>query len=253
MGLALFMSDENFTLEHQYFDKVIYINLKSRNARNEHIISILKKMEIPDDKIIRFEAIEDNPGFIGCARSHAAVMDMVIKQNLGTVLVLEDDADFYTDLTHIRQANKFLACLNKRPWDVALLGGNYYLAYTQEPDNYLLKLMLSFCAHAYIVNQNYSKTVLKIFNESIELMNETIIPNESKGIDVHWCSYMEKDNWYGLYPCIARQRDDYSNIRGGYIHYGDLFNKSLDDMCIETILLPEDNKMNIFDVQVQII
>ncbi|GAA0343853.1 glycosyltransferase [Morganella psychrotolerans] len=230
MDLNRFMSDESFTLDHDLFEKIIYINLKNRTDRNKNILAKLTEMEIPYDKIIRFEAIETDLGYIGCAQSHAAVMNMVIENSWGTVLVIEDDTDFYTDPEHIKQANTFLSRLKEKNWDVALLGGNYFCVYYHEPECCLFNLMMSFCANAYIVNQHYADKMLSIFNESVYLISETGVPDESKGIDAHWCNFMKDDNWYGLYPCIAYQAKGISNIRKGYTDYEYLFNKPLSEL-----------------------
>lgn len=41
-------------------DKIYYINLKEKTARNEHFLQQCKLHNIPDDKIIRYEAINGN-------------------------------------------------------------------------------------------------------------------------------------------------------------------------------------------------
>ncbi|WP_413483426.1 glycosyltransferase family 25 protein [Morganella psychrotolerans] len=232
MDLKLFMSEEDNTLNHDLFDKIIYINLKVRRDRKKEITNILARAEIPEDKIIRFEAISKAPGFLGCTLSHTAVMEMVIDNGWGNVLILEDDTDLYSDIEHIRQANKFLSSLKTRQWDVAFLGGNYYYASSHEPDNFLLKLKFSFCANAYIVNKNYAEKMLEILNESIEAITANGDFDESKTVDSYWCKYMEKDSWFGLYPCIAYQKKGYSNIRMGTLDYEYLFNKPLSDIRI---------------------
>lgn len=234
MDLKRFMSGEDFAFNHDFFEKVIYINLASRPDRNDDILDELKNIEIPHHKIIRFDAIEKNPGFLGCTLSHAAVMKMIIENNWGPVLVVEDDNGFYHDDEHIRQANLFLSVLQTREWDVALLGGNYFQAFEHEPENCLLSLKYAFCANAYIVNRGYAEKMMHVFEKSVRLITANGEPDESKSIDVIWNELMEKDNWFGLYPCIAYQTKGFSDIRGGPMDYEFLFNKPLSDLTFFT-------------------
>lgn len=234
MDLKRFMSGEDFAFNHDFFEKVIYINLASRPDRNDDILDELKNIEIPHHKIIRFDAIEKNPGFLGCTLSHAAVMKMIIENNWGPVLVVEDDNGFYHDDEHIRQANLFLSALQTREWDVALLGGNYYKSFEYEPEVCLLEMKHSYCTNAYIVNRGYAETLYQTFNDSADRITAGDKPDESQSLDVIWNELMEKDNWFGLYPCIAYQTKGFSDIRGGPIDYESLFNKPLSDLTFFT-------------------
>ncbi|HAT3623080.1 TPA: glycosyltransferase [Morganella morganii] len=234
MDLKRFMSDISFAFEHDFIEKVIYINLESRPDRKDDILEALENIEIPYHKIIRFNAVEKKPGFLGCALSHAAVMKMIVENGWGPVLVVEDDNNFYHDDEHIRQANVFLSALRERDWDVALLGGNYYHAYEHEPEIYSLSLKFSYCANAYIVNRGYAEKMMHVFDKSVHLITANGEPDESKSIDVIWHDLMEKDNWFGLYPCIAYQAKGFSDIRGGSMDYEFLFNKPLSSLTFFT-------------------
>ncbi|RUT64347.1 hypothetical protein CKG00_14190 (plasmid) [Morganella morganii] len=234
MDLKRFMSDGDFAFGHGFIEKVIYINLESRPDREDDILEALGKIEIPYRKIIRFGAIEKAPGFLGCALSHAAVMKMIAENDWGPVLVVEDDCDFYCDDEHIRQANLFLSALQKREWDVALLGGNYFSAFEHEPEICSLSLKYAFCANAYIVNWGYAEKMMHVFEKSVRLITANDEPDESKSIDVVWHDLMEKDNWFGLYPCIAYQARGFSDIRGGSMDYEFLFNKPLSELAFFT-------------------
>ncbi|EPL8096121.1 glycosyltransferase family 25 protein [Morganella morganii] len=234
MDLKRFMSDVDFAFDHDFFEKVIYINLASRPDRKFDILEALANIEIPHHKIVCFDAVAKSPGFLGCALSHVAVMKMIIDNDWGPVLVVEDDNNFYYDDEHIRQANVFLSALRERDWDVALLGGNYYHVYEHEPEWYSLKLKYSHCTNAYIVNRGYAETLYQAFSESVCRITAGDEPNESHSIDVVWNELMDKDNWYGLYPCIAYQEAGFSDIRMATLNYEYLFNKPLSDLIFFT-------------------
>ncbi len=65
----------------RFVDKVVYINLAKRTDRRESIEFQLKKVGVPPEKIIRFEAIENENGTLGCTLSHISVMEMAEKNN----------------------------------------------------------------------------------------------------------------------------------------------------------------------------
>lgn len=79
------------TINWDFIDKVIYINLNRRKDRRLYLSRELKKLGIPKDKIFRLEAIEYSPGYIGCAMSHLHALHMADKEGWKNVLILEDD------------------------------------------------------------------------------------------------------------------------------------------------------------------
>ncbi|WP_341266116.1 glycosyltransferase family 25 protein [Morganella morganii] len=80
-----------------FVDKVVYINLAERTDRQESIEFQMKKAGIPQNKIIRFDAIKNENGTLGCTLSHIGVMAMAAEENWENVLVLEDDMIFNDD------------------------------------------------------------------------------------------------------------------------------------------------------------
>lgn len=53
---------------------------------------IEKELKVfPMHKVIRFDAIKDVEGYIGCTKSHIAVLKMAIEHKWPNVLIVEDD------------------------------------------------------------------------------------------------------------------------------------------------------------------
>ena len=75
-------------------DKFIYINLKRRSDRNDHILKELKRYDISQEKIERFEAVEHEKGILGCAMSHFEVMKKFRDSDDKVWCILEDDHYF---------------------------------------------------------------------------------------------------------------------------------------------------------------
>jgi glycosyl transferase, family 25 len=95
--------------------KVVYINLKERTDRNEQVQNELQKY-FPTEKIIRFEAIRNVRGNVGCTQSHIQVVKMAMDHNWPNVLIVEDDLQWINGDT--KQLSQFFT----KSWDVILFG-----------------------------------------------------------------------------------------------------------------------------------
>lgn len=187
----------------EFIDKVIYINLDHRQDRRDIMKTFFEKGNIPEDKIIRYSAILGKKG-VGCLKSHTNVLQMAKNNNWKNVLILEDDLEWL----HFEEGYKQLEELLKQPrWDVIQLVG-WYVKYDFPRIYYTLN------AGAYIVNSCYYDTLLANRYESLKKMKgfEAIYKGTSEyTADVYWNKLVQRDFWYGLYPCICRQVNTHSD------------------------------------------
>ncbi|MGE9552020.1 glycosyltransferase family 25 protein [Erwinia amylovora] len=114
-------------IDWDFIDKVVYINLKKRTDRNESMQKELRSVGVPEEKIIRFEAVEREKGGMGCTLSHAGVLEMAECNQWPNVLILEDDMMFNKDDESCRRLNDFLLNLQEVPWDVGFFSASYYI------------------------------------------------------------------------------------------------------------------------------
>ena len=116
-----------------YFDRVFLINLKRRPDRLLHITETLKRCHWPFKWPTVFSAVDgtvvphpkgwdSGGGAWGCMRSHQQLLERVMMEGGGSVLVLEDDACFIDDF-HIR-IEEFLREVPD-DWDQLMLGGQH--------------------------------------------------------------------------------------------------------------------------------
>lgn len=193
----------------EFIEKVVYINLASRPDRNEH----MKKMtEIFGDKVIRFDAIKQTPGYLGCAQSHMYVLELAIQENWKNVLILEDDAEW----NQFEFNYKRLESLATQTYDVLLLGGvAVHKDHTQ-------RVYSSQTATSYLIQNHYYRTLLANFRQAYDGLK-----NEGYGrfaIDQHWKQLQKIDTWYIISdPCLVYQRPDYSDIEQQHVDYRDAF------------------------------
>jgi glycosyl transferase family 25 len=199
---------EEINNDWDFLDKVIYINLEHRKDRLKQIQNELNV--IPSHKIIRFNAIKDTEGHIGCSKSHIACLELAIQNNWKNVLIVEDDMIWNNYENNI----KLLHTLLNNNWDVISLG-NYNVEY----DVNTYKLFYGICSQAYIVNNNYFKKLkenyeyglLKLIEGSNYDKSEKIKNNNKYCLDRYWEILMKNDNWYIIMPNLCNQRPSFSN------------------------------------------
>lgn len=210
-----------------FVDKVVYINLTKRTDRRESIEFQLKKIGVPQDKIIRFQAVGNTNGALGCALSHIGVMIMAKGNNWNNVLVLEDDMIFNDDDESLDRINYFFSSLTFSSWDAGLLSGSYFQL--KQEHGCFYRLYFSYLTNSYIVNQHYYQTLRNVFIKSAEELSADV-PRHKCSLDLHWNELMKEDNWYAAYPCVGYQLVDQSDIENIITDRTTSFTRTLDEM-----------------------
>ena len=190
----------------EFVDKVVYINLDKRIDRRAHMETFTS---IFGDKVIRFSAIEETLGYVGCTKSHIAVLKMALENKWKNVLVLEDD----TDWNNFQEGYSTLTRLVKNPYDVIVFGGS-----EAKYDKLTLKLFNSRTTTAYLVNSTYIPTLLENFETGLVGLIKTN-DRERYAIDTYWNILQHIDNWYITVPYLVYQLPGHSDIEGVYMDY----------------------------------
>ena len=198
-------------------DKIFYINLKKRVDRDENM---KKQLSIfPQDKILRFDAIEEKNGAVGCLKSHIKMIEYALencpRQN---IMICEDDIDFLE--SPLNYINDFF----KNPelliiWDVIMLSHN-----TQKQENTkynnIIRLRESQTSACYIINYRYINTLLNIYKNSLKNYEISGLWKEEYCSDQCWKKLQIKDNWYTFKKRICKQIESYSDIEKKIVYYG---------------------------------
>lgn len=185
----------------EFIDKVVYINLDSREDRRQ---SILKQLEVfPSEKVLRFSAIKESNGAIGCTKSHIAIIKMAIQNKWNNVLILEDDAIW----NKFDEGYTLLEKLVSKPYDVITLGITI-----PKYDTQTYKLYSGCTTTAYLVNSHYYETLLVNYEHGLNRLLETGI-DIVYALDRYWRNLMERDNWYCIIPCLMYQASSWSDIQ----------------------------------------
>jgi GR25 family glycosyltransferase involved in LPS biosynthesis len=202
------------------FDAIIYINLKHRTDRNRDILEQIKKinMTVP---IHRINAVlEPMCGHIGCGKSHILALELAIKNNYSSVLILEDDFIFTEDYDE----NSFSKIKNIE-WDVILLAKGFCnIVETEYP--FLKRIVRATTTSGYIVKQHYYNILLENFTQSVIKMEQEFKKHSEKcisnnlpvtklhicsAIDQYWQSLQRKDIFYIYEPPIGKQSNSWSD------------------------------------------
>ena len=209
-------------------DKCIYINLKKRKDRKKQILQEFKKIDIPEDKIYRVNAVyEKYNGHIGCCKSHIKALEYAKTNNFNTVIIFEDDFVFTEQPEKINnKINTFFKDFENN-WDVVMLTVCYNTLEDIQSKDFIKKIISGTCASAYIINKNYYDTLLNVFKEAQQKMEEEMVEFNKKNnnvlqkkfetayaLDQYWHSLQKKDKWYTFFPFLGKQQPMGSTIMG---------------------------------------
>ena len=192
-----------------------FVNLDSREDRRRETTAHLS--EFPAVKLERWQASSDANGALGCARSHASLMENFISKDLSFALVVEDDIEF---LVPERRLLEIIAeFLNNPTLDVLCLANS-----NQIPPRRISQALSITCstqtAAAYVLKRRAAKPLLRKFGTSVRLFGANE-PKKVAAIDQQW-KVLQRGRLIFAVPLdkIARQRPSFSDIEGRTVDYG---------------------------------
>jgi glycosyl transferase family 25 len=190
------------------FANALYINLKERTDRLEHLMGEFHKMGI--ENAIRIDAVRNNVGAIGCTLSHIIALETAKERDWEHVFICEDDITFLNPRLLREQSERFFA--NKElDWDVVVIGGNNCPPYTII-DDYCCRVRNCQTTTGYVVRKHYYNVLIHNFRESAEhLMRE---PHNGRiyALDIYWKRLQQMGDWYMILPLTVTQYENYSDI-----------------------------------------
>jgi glycosyl transferase family 25 len=194
-----------------FIEKVIYINLEKREDRK---LDVEKQLALyfPPEKIIRFNAISDDKGFIGCTKSHIGAIQMAIDNKWENCLILEDDIEWIKE-DFDKTYNLFVQLVNK-PFDVIVLNSNNDRTYDKKTN----KLYCTTSTGGYFIKKNYFNKLLTNFKSGLSLLLKDT-NNHSYRIDQYWKILHKIDDWYVVVPSLCIQKDGFSDCFNVYRNF----------------------------------
>ena len=202
------------------FDEIIknhyYINLDERNDRMISCEAELKKLGI--EKPIRFSAIKNEIGIIGCGLSHLRCMESAKAEGLPYVCIFEDDIIIPKPNKVRNQVNRILSSGEK--WDVLLLSGNTFKPHRRVEEDFI-HVKVSYTTTAYIVAEHYYDTLIENLRTGVVMLMRN--PTDRHfSLDCWWIQLQQIDTFLLLNPVTIYQKEGYSDIENKDVDYKNL-------------------------------
>ena len=210
-----------------YFDKIYIITIEKDRKRWQEIYHNMRKfgiynyekmigeninpMSIPKNEYnnLREKHMSDNMNYIktffSCKRAHWKIIEKAYKNDMNSVLILEDDVVFSDDMEDI--FNKAINQLEGNEWDMLYFGARHEKPTILIQDN-IMRITGSLGAFAYALN----KTLIGVLYHSLFKNGCEIDTFYKEAINVRF-------RCYGIYPNIITVNPNESNIYGTYIDY----------------------------------
>lgn len=182
------------------FEKVYCINLDSRTDRWEESLTEFKKLKWPVERFAGFAPV--NAAYIACIKKAS---------EFKSSLILEDDVEF-SDLTHLDEALSALP----EDWDLVSLGANLPVHHHFKLSDHLYKYENGWAAQAVGYSQKMMNWMVDNFNPMGGVIYDEWMRREM----------LPRFKCYIVKPMVAFQRPSFSDIRGRFIDYTQVFSDS---------------------------
>lgn len=192
-------------------DLVVYINLNIRTDRRQEMEAELRRLGVPPEKIVRWEATRNaKKPALGCAASHAGVVEYIstLPETVRTILVLEDDFNFAHDASMVKNSLREFLTYPRDQWDMALL--SYVILKREDYNGLVSRALASYLASGYLINRRSLPKIVEIFREARDEMSRT--GNGIYAIDAHWWHIMKDRKTFYFNTSLGYQRRSYSNL-----------------------------------------
>ena len=196
---------------------IVVINLAEREDRWRQVVAEMSRLGAYK-QVVRFDAIKNSRGMIGCSLSHArALEDSKLATTRGGVLVCEDDIEFIASRDKIYEV--ITAFLSNRSLDVLLLAYNSPSTPRRITENLSITCD-SGTTSCYLVKDHAREILIASFEKSARLLGSGY-PDSMAAPDQLWKS-VQKSKLVFAVPAfrLAKQRASFSDIEHRFVDYG---------------------------------
>lgn len=214
--IYLGFKEQSFTYPLLYF-----INLEESKDRLKKMTKMLKKIDYPEDRIVRINAIKKDDGSLGCGLSHIEALKKGLETDEEFFIILEDDFKFIP-----KKKRDILGLIKKGleapNWNMILLACN---GDGQKHSKYLKNNIDCQTTSGYIIKKSYVPILLKRWEDSMKLKMNSNTINKDSGIYKHTCidyswKQFQDETWFITNPILGCQRAGFSTIENGFRAYG---------------------------------
>ena len=221
--ILIYNYDKNrfsFGRQHFTYPFLYFINLEESKDRLQNIKKELNKIDYPDNRIVRIDAIKKTDGSFGCGLSHIKALKKGLETDEEFFIILEDDFKF-----NPKGKDNILGLINKGleapNWNMILLACN---GGGQKYSKYLKNNVDCQTTSGYIIKKSYAPLLLKHWEDIMESKGANNFNRNSGAykhtcIDISW-KRLQDDTWFITNPILGSQRAGFSNIENKYLFYG---------------------------------
>jgi glycosyl transferase family 25 len=192
---------------------VVFINLSHREDRRHQITGELERVGF--DQFRRFDAIMADPGGLGCALSHLAVLNSWGRIPDRLLLIAEDDCQFLLPTDRI---NDLIAEFHRSTGDVLSLAYSAYDLAPIEGEPLFRRAFDTQTMACYLVKPHMVDPLIGIARKSIDLFHAGR-PYQEAAIDRVWKELQSTATFFVPVDRAARQRPSYSDIEQRMVDY----------------------------------
>lgn len=197
-----------------------YINLDSRIDRRQQFVAECKRIGIPLSSVYRFAAIRDaDMPYLGCTRSHLAVLKRARELGLERVLICEDDLAFKPTVTWQSILQQLGEVLDKKGFDVVMLSSNTITKSDGSSNKGFSKILDAQTASGYIVHSRFYDRLIACLEHAVEMLERTRCAHLWIN-DQAWKALQPRSDWFAFEPLVAFQRPSYSDLALRVVNYG---------------------------------
>ena len=210
--------EEMMLLNIQY---VLYINLTRRFDRQADILQELRRFRIPEDKIIRIDAVDaaesmEKP-IVSCCRSHIRALQCAMSNGWDEVLILEDDFQLKDSAERTkacwRHFREMVPTYQIASWAHNCLRARRETERIQilsDGDAEVVQVYYLQTASAYAVRRSAMGQLKKIYEDAIA---------QDHPFDTYMTRITHAVDWFAFDPALSIQRPSYSDILEKYVRY----------------------------------
>jgi len=187
-----------------FFDEIYCINLDYRTDRWEQVQKEFEKVEILN-RVIRFSAIKEDDGRVGCIKSALAIIKIAKSKGLKNVLIFEDDVKFIVKNPE-KHLKKAISKIGNLDWYLFYLGSNTIDKLIKINRNLIL-LKNGRATHSLAYNKKIYDIIIRRY-EGIEMINKF-----QDILDVYFAEKIQRKYMcLMINPMLTTQISDYSDI-----------------------------------------
>ena len=185
-----------------------FINLDRRVDRRTQFEEDCRRMEL---EVERFPAIVHAVPAIGATRSHLEVLKLARARGYASVIVFEDDIQFFITRPEF---NAVLAAL-PADYDVVML--DYYMNASIPYDDRFVRVQDAQSASCYMVHSRFYDRLIANLEEAVRLYEANPHCHWLYIVDQYWKHLQPISNWYALRSRLGRQRPGYSDLKQEFL------------------------------------